>query len=333
MFAFRSMCLAVGVLGLMNASAGWAQAAGAFELPQDPRLWINSPPWSIKQLSGKAVMLFFFEEDCPNCRNRWTELNALKQQHADDPILFIAVNSGNGRGEMEQYARQTKMAWPILLDPDRSIENACDVGEISLDNIMQVMVVHPDGSLKRGSWSKPEETIDNVLKQAKWTVDPKTIPAMLKPVWQQVEFQNYAAAAQGIRKALKSSNEDIKTAAEGLMRVVQPQIDEQVQTAETAYDAGEKWQAYRSYGELTERFKGYDLPANVETRLKELQTNATVKAEQSALKLLDTIQKQLNNPAQRKKGILALKKLAKDKPETVAGQAAQKLAEEIDNAE
>jgi len=335
MFLPRYIWLAVGIVGLVlgsiDAPSAWAQAAAdKFELPQDPRVWINSPPWSVKQLTGKAVMLYFFEEECPRCRNRWPELNALKQQHADDPILFVAVNSGNSRGELEQYARQANVAWPILLDPDRSFEKACKVDEINLDNIMDVMILQANGSLKQGSWSKPDESVENALKDAKWTVDPKTIPPMLKSAWQQVEFQNYAATAQNIRKSLKSSNDDIKTAAEGLMRVVQPLIDEQVQTAETAYDAGEKWQAFRAYGELAERFKGYELPANMEARVKELQTDATVKAEQSAFRLLETIKKQLNNPAQRKKGILALKKLAKDKPDTAAGQAAQKLADELD---
>lgn len=322
-----SVAIILAVVGLSTAAA--QDRPRTFDFPQDPRQWINSPPWSVKQLQGKAALMLFFEEQCPRCQRRWTEFNALAQQHADDPILFVAVSSGTQRGEMEGYVRRNNVNWAMLLDPDRSFEKACDIHEISLENIMQVAVITADGTLKPGSWQNLEESVATALADARWTVDPKTIPPALKPAWQQIEFQNYAPAATLIRKSLKSSKDELRTAAEALMAVVQPLIDAQVAAAEGAYDAGKKWAAYRAYHDLAERFKGYELPENAESRKKELQSDPTVKAEIAAMKAFDNAQRLLNQPMSQKKAIGALKKLAKEKPDTEAGQKAQSLLGEM----
>lgn len=320
----------LGLVFLSGMVAIAQEREKSLELPQDPRLWINSHPWTMDQLSGKAVFFFFFEEGCPKCRARWPELNQLMESHADDPILFVGVSSGTDRDQMEGYIQQTGATWPVLLDPDRSFEAACNVGEISLQNIMQVAIVGGDGTLRRGGWEDLNASVTSALQDAKWLVDPEMIPAAMKATWRQIEFRNYTAAAPAIRKALKSPKEETKEAAEALLAVVQPLIDEKVAAAEAACDAGEKWSAFQAYGELTEQFKGYELPESVAARKKELQTDPKIRVEGAAMKTLQAALKQVDNTSQRKKGIAALKKLAKDKSETEAGRKAQAKLEELD---
>ncbi len=43
----------------------------AEDLPADPGRWVHSPPLSKEMLSGKAVVFYFVEEQCPNCEKRW----------------------------------------------------------------------------------------------------------------------------------------------------------------------------------------------------------------------------------------------------------------------
>jgi hypothetical protein len=188
---------------------------------------------------------------------------------------------------------------------------------------MEVAIIGPDGTLRRGDWSDLDASVTNALNGAEWTVDPKSIPDLLKPAWQLIEFGNYAPAASAVRKALKSQKDETRQAAETLLAVVQPLIDEKLAAAEAAYDAGEKWTAFQAYDELLERFKGYEMPESVEERKKELQTDPAVKAEAAAMKSFQTALRQLENPAQRKRGLSSLKKLAKDKPDTAAGKLAQ----------
>ena len=64
------------------------------QFPVDPAVWINSSPLSLQQLRGKAVFLWFFEETCPQCREKWPSMIERAQQMKDQPIVFIAVNSG-----------------------------------------------------------------------------------------------------------------------------------------------------------------------------------------------------------------------------------------------
>lgn len=310
-------------LCLLSSLAFSQDTRSGFQLPENPQFWINSQPWSLDQLAGKAVFLYFFEETCPTCMQKWDDMNQLASSHAEDPILFIAVSSGTDRVQMQDYVERNNVQWPVLLDPDRTLETACDAGEVSLENIMQVAIIGPDGAVSRGNWREMEQSVAQALNGASWTVDPKTIPDNLKATWRQMEFHDYAAAAASIRRSLKSNKAETKTAAEALLAAIQPKIDAKVAAAEAAYDAGEKWPALQAYTELTNQFRGYELPENVDARKKELQADPSIKVEAGAMKVYQAAMRQLANPAQRKKGILSLKKLVKDKPDTEAGRKAQ----------
>ncbi|MFN0199739.1 MAG: hypothetical protein ACKVT0_23545 [Planctomycetaceae bacterium] len=60
-----------------------------------------------------------------------------------------------------------------------------------------------------------------------------------------------------------------------------------------------------------------------------MQSDPAMKVEAAAMKAFDNAQRQLNNPAQQKKGIASLKRLVKDKPDTEAGRKAQALLTEL----
>lgn len=40
----------------------WAQETADRQLPEDPQVWLNSPPITNKILEGKGAVLYFFEE-------------------------------------------------------------------------------------------------------------------------------------------------------------------------------------------------------------------------------------------------------------------------------
>src|SRR4051794_34821792 len=86
-------------------------------LPNDPAAWLNSPPLTTQALKGKGVVLWFFEEQCPTCRGKWAGMYELAKRYEGQPVVFIAVNSGNSPLEIAQYARDVKLTWPIIVDP------------------------------------------------------------------------------------------------------------------------------------------------------------------------------------------------------------------------
>ncbi len=290
-------CTAVLVLGLATFARGQESQQEAKEtlppLPQVPQQWINSPPLTPQILKDKAVVFWYFEETCPKCEKRWPELLETAQKYAEQPVLFVGVNSGTPRPTLEGYLRRNKITWPILLDADRSFEKASGVGEISLQNIHQIRVLGGDGKFQGIGGFEIDKAADAVVTTAKWHVDPKEIPDALKGTWQQVEFGNYSAASQVLKKNLTSQKADIKEGAEKLQALVTSEIQATIDESAAAKSAGETWKAYKLLTEASTRFRGYTLPATVAADLKELKADENVKKELTADKALDTLKQKV----------------------------------------
>ena len=141
------------------------------------------------------------------------------------PVLFIAVNSGTSRNEVERYASSVGLDWPIIVDMDRSFEQQSQVGTISLSNIHWAQVITADGKWLNGEQEDLQPAVEKALAGATWKVDPGEIPTPLHDARLAVEFGNYAAAAATINRGLGSPKPDIKSGAETLQAFVQKEID------------------------------------------------------------------------------------------------------------
>ncbi len=299
--------------------------APKLEFPQSPTQWIQGRPITLENLKGKGVFLWFFEEQCPNCRKKWPDLQAAAKKYEGQPVLFIAVNSGTARPVIEAYNRETPVKWPILVDQSRDFEKLCNVPEVTLENVMQCRVITPNGKLQQGSWSDIEGSMELAAKGAAWKVDPKIVPASLKPMWEAVEFGNYTTAGASLKKALTTGPADSRQAAEKIKAVVQAEIAASATIAKTAEDKGDVWLAYKQYGELGSRFLGFDIPTEVDAARKKLSDNTDVKANLSAQRELDSAKKLFNTASNinHKKAIGMLEKLVKDSGGTEAGKEAE----------
>jgi len=316
---------------MISIAAARVQAqTSAPNFPSNPEAWINSGPISTESLKGKAAFIWFFEEDCPRCRERWPGLLETARNNAGKPILFMAVNSGSSRADVQSYAQQNRINWPILVDPNRQFERLCEVNEISLQNIYQVRLLMPDGSLERGNFSDIEASVATALKGAAWKVDPTTIPAVLQSAWLSIEMGDYATSSKLVTKNLTSSKPDIKEAAEALHAAVKKEIDAQAGEARTVFDAGSKWKAYRAYQAIAQRFAGYDLPEEVAANTKTLTADSQVKAGLVAAKNLELAKKALQGSAAsgRKRGLAMLDKIIADVPNTDLADEAVKLQQQ-----
>jgi thiol-disulfide isomerase/thioredoxin len=321
----------VSVLVLLG---GAVAAADDVVLPGAAAVWLNSPPLSNEMLAGKAAVLYYFEEDCPRCRGRWPEILETAKKFAGKPIVFIGVNSGNVRNDVQQYAREVGLSWPVLIDGDRAFEKASGVGEISLNNIYQVRLLMPDGKLTSGDWSDIEGSANRALATAKWRVEPTDVPEALKPAWLQVEFGNYAAAAAAIKSGVNSPKPDVKSGAEKLQAAVLAELQKQVETAEKEKTAGQKWQAFKGFTELAARFKGYDVPSTVAAELKTLAADKAVRNETTAAKQWEAIQKGAANPnpAAQRTAVAQAQRLVQQFPGTEAAAAAQAALDKVNSA-
>jgi thiol-disulfide isomerase/thioredoxin len=305
-------------------------------LPSDPAAWVNSPPLSAESLKGKAVVLWFYEEQCPKCRGKWPGMYELAKKYADRPVLFVAVNSGTPRPAVEQYAKGVDLKWPIIVDSSRQFEKRWMDNEISLQNIHQVGLILPSGRKELGRWDDLEASVQKALEGAAWKVDPATIPQALMPTWRLVELGKYSAAAPLLKKGLVTSNAEVKEAAARIHAIVQEELKTAAEEAATTRQAGDPWRAYRQYETIATTFAGYDLPPDVATAQKELTNDPKVKQQLEAAKVLEVIQKSFptaRTPAARKRVITRLEQFVKQFADTEAAEQAQQILSQVANAQ
>jgi thiol-disulfide isomerase/thioredoxin len=302
-----------------------AESQGKFALPNSPESWINAPPLSLDNLKGKGVVLWFFEEGCPRCREKWPSLMETAASYKDRPVLFIGVNSGTPRDELEQYLAEVKCTWPVICDPRRTFEQACDVGEISLMNIMQCKIITSEGELKPGNAGDVSGTAERALSNAKWSVEPDKVPAALEDIRTAVEFGMYPAALARLKGAVKKA--DTKEGAQYLTNFIKEKAKESADEATALFDAGEDWKAYKAILAIQEKFSGLPIPEKLAAAKKSLASSDAVKKQIKARAQLENAAKaaQAGTPASLKKAKAIVDKLIEDFGDTEAGEQAKQL--------
>jgi peroxiredoxin len=295
------------------------------KLPAHPNFWINSPPITNDMLRGKAAVLFFFEESGTGVD--WPKLLLQATKFEGTPVMFIGVNSGTPRLQLEAYLRKNKVNWPVICDADRSFERQFDI-MISPENTRQARLLMPDGSFKNGDFNNLEGSAVDASRDAKWKVEPVNLPPVLQSAWLAIEFGKYPDAAQTLKKN-QFGKGDIKEWAAKLNQVVMDDLNRQLEDAKKSLDEDKKWDAYKRYSAISIKFKGFTVPSEVASNIKELASDDAIKGEQAALKQLDlAIQAASRSPSARKGALKQLQKLIDDHPGTEAAGEAQKLIDQ-----
>lgn len=222
----------------------------------------------------------------------------------------------------------------MIVDSSRAFEKSAGVGEISLQNIWQARVLTGDGQFVRANASDLDAAAKRALEGAGWNVDPENMPQELKSTWTQVEFGNFAAAAIGLKRYRRSNKAEVKDAVATLQGYVQNAMNEQIELAQTTEAGGDSWGAYKLLAEVQTRFKGYDVPADVNPDAARLKKIPEVANELAAKLKLDQAKKVGNvpSPAAQQRAFRMLKQITEDFPGTeAAGEASSFLAGQAGN--
>ena len=273
----------------------WAKADSedSIELPQSPQQWLNAPPLSKQALAGKGAVLVFFEETCPKCRQTMIGLQDFSKKYQLQPVVFIGVNSGTTRPEVQKYLAGVNCNWPTIVDYDRQLEAKTGVGQISLQNIIQVLILSPEGEFSRASFRDMDAAAEKALVGAKWKIDPSAIPADLIPIWREVEIGNYTKAAAPLKRARADHDSAVRETADKLYEFVNAELQVAVTDAEELKTSGQMWNAYKSCGAILAAYNGYDLPSELKATMKELIREEAVRKEISARQELLLLQKSI----------------------------------------
>ncbi|MBT0665602.1 TlpA family protein disulfide reductase [Geobacter pelophilus] len=102
----------------MNLPAGQFQGlkGGSVRLPDAVR--------------GKVAVIHFWALGCSSCREEMPAMDSIYRKLRARGVEIVAVNMGQGRSEVEKFARETGISYSLVLDPERQSVQLYDVAGI-----------------------------------------------------------------------------------------------------------------------------------------------------------------------------------------------------------
>jgi thiol-disulfide isomerase/thioredoxin len=95
----------------------------------DAKGWINSPPLTSAELTGKVVLYDIWTYSCINCVRTFPYVRAWYDRYRADGLVVIGVHSPEFdfekvHGNVEGAVKRLDVTWPVALDDDMTIWNA-----------------------------------------------------------------------------------------------------------------------------------------------------------------------------------------------------------------
>ena len=77
--------------------------------------------------AGKVLVLRFWASWCPFCRDEMRAVETIWKDDRARGLLVVAVNVGQGTGQVESFIKDIAVSYPVLLDPGSKISRAYHV--------------------------------------------------------------------------------------------------------------------------------------------------------------------------------------------------------------
>lgn len=311
-----------------------AWAAGG---PAAPELsgtgWVNSGDLDLERFRGKAVVLYFFEETCHNCRGAVPARNDLRRKYAGKPAVFIAVNSGNPKSAVEEYAKSTGFEWPILVDEDRETEERYG-RKISLSNVYWFFVVAPDGTCQEfgADLGRTEAHLQALLPGARGLFDGLTVPPELRPATRRLEAGQLGEPVREIFRVLEKDDSGLGEAARRLYSRVALLGEARLKRARDRKAAGDKPGAYDVFAGVERDFPGTPMAREAQREVRLLFQEREVREELHVRGLLDQARAALSRgKAWKAQARTILEGLIRSNPQAPSSSTARRLLKRLDD--
>jgi peroxiredoxin len=78
--------------------------------------------WTFADLRGKVVLVNFWATWCPPCRKEMPDLETLYERFQSQGLVILAI-SDEEAAKVEPFIRERKVTFPVLLDPERKVND------------------------------------------------------------------------------------------------------------------------------------------------------------------------------------------------------------------
>lgn len=325
MKSHRPIIALLGIGLLLTLSAWGTHAEQAPEFP--PGTFSDGKNYSLEELRGRVVVLFFYEQNCPRCAGLIPERNDIVEQYVGQPVTFIAIAAGDTAGEAKAYLKRTGLIMPIFADKLSLMEKLYGT-KISLNNIYQFRVIDPAGNVV--GYSMDKQTIDRALAGVKQPYAAQDYHKDLADVVAALNMDMHSISMRQLRRYLSSKDEAVKASAEALSTAVVEQAKGWVQQADALVET-DPLQASILYDRASDLFPKENFGKDARTKLKALMSSPAVKNETAArkmyAKMIGAIDKM--KPDQTPELIAFAEKIAEKYPDTPTGKRCADLVAKL----
>lgn len=291
--------------------------------------WVNAKEMALDRLKGKVVVLYFFSEECPNCKALVPGRNQLRKDFADKPVVFIAVNSLNPKSVAQDYAKSNKFEWPIFVDEMGETQKSLGF-KISLQNIYQWRIIDASGAMHTAPFEPKEiaEQLGKYLADAKPLFDGIKVPEKLKALARDIEMGQYEPAVSDLAALAAKAPKDLQEAATAMYDKVKPMAEAGLEKARAFETDGKKYLAYVEYGKVAAWFKKTEYEKTAAAALSTLSKDKDVKDDLAAKQMIDQAKALLASPkkSDKESAPAVLAAIQKKYPNTEAAKEAARLS-------
>ena len=312
---------------LLTSLAGTARGAEAADFP--PGAFSDGGRYKLSDFQGKALVLFFYEQDCPTCRGLIPERNKVVAQFKDRPVKFIAVGAGDPLPDVIGYVKGTKLNMPSFADPMGVMEYRYGQ-HLSLQNIYQFRVIGPDGQIV-GMNMTPEE-IEKGLVNVKWKYKDGGYDPKLNGVVDMLEWNQYEPALRALRPLAKGKGATADSANK-LLEVVKAEGKAWLDEADKV-KSSDPVKAYDLYAKAAACFAGDDMAKTADAAAKAMKKDKPVADELAARAMYDGLYTAMAKASPNRRGelIAYCQSIVKKYPDAPTAKKAADLAKDLEGA-
>jgi thiol-disulfide isomerase/thioredoxin len=157
---------------------------GTVRAPEIGRIWFNSPPLTMRQLRGRAVLIDFWDYTCVNCIRTLPYVKEWHARYQDKGLTVIGVHApeflfARYESNVERGVEEFSLTYPIVVDSNlelwEAFANRYWPSKYLVDGEGYLRYAH----FGEGAYRETEEAIQELLRE----IEPQAVlPALLEPL-------------------------------------------------------------------------------------------------------------------------------------------------------